>query len=370
MSAESVNLGSDRRPFMVEFAVNPIFDLLVGLWSCEDGDPKLATYEIGEQWFHEFRGAIPPEVLSDLDNVGGRDLHQITWMLMGLAAERLAGARDPEDVLEWISTHAYEAILSEMVWHVSPELVDLVLAGDDEARERFQDGFAKQWNEKTGETDKHSVSEFLDADPTHFSRTMASDLRQVRETAFAAYEQDWVPALERSAASVALTVPGSQPHELIERITNGIDFQLPLGITRIVLVPSVLVRPWSVVSEVGSSIVVVYPVSEEHLNADPDAAPSWLVAFYKALGDDKRMKILRRLGTGPADLSELTEMLGMAKSSTFHHIGVLRSAGLIRVHIGGADDRTYGLRKQAFGDAEGLLDKYLETPLLEQGDIS
>ena len=98
--------------------------------------------------------------------------------------------------------------------------------------------------------------------------------------------------------------------------------------------------------------MIVYPVAEEHLNDDPDAAPSWLVNYYKALGDARRLKILRRLSAGPADLGELAELVGMAKTSTFHHIG--SNAG------------TYDLRPQAFFDADGLLDKYLTLEGMNQ----
>jgi DNA-binding transcriptional ArsR family regulator len=184
-------------------------------------------------------------------------------------------------------------------------------------------------------------------------------LRGVYDTAFAEYAEQWAPALARSATTVGMTVPGSQPQALIERITNGIDYEIPLGVTRLVLVPSVVIRPFSMVNDAGSGVVLAYPVDDEQLVDDPDAPPTWLVNYFKALGDPRRLKLLRRLELGPADLTELSELIGMAKTSTFHHVGVLRSAGLVTVHIGGSNSGTYELRRQAFGDADGLLHKYL-----------
>ena len=38
-----------------------------------------------------------------------------------------------------------------------------------------------------------------------------------------------------------------------------------------------------------------YGLADEFLNLNPEAPPSWMVRFYKALSDEKRLRILRRL---------------------------------------------------------------------------
>ena len=102
-------------------------------------------------------------------------------------------------------------------------------------------------------------------------------------------------------------------------------------------------------------------MAEENLVHDPDAPPSALVAVYRALGDERRLRLLRRLSEGPASLADLTDHLGLAKSTVFHHIGVLRSAGLIRVAISSdhKQQSTYSLRLEAFPDQRTLMDQYL-----------
>jgi DNA-binding transcriptional ArsR family regulator len=87
---------------------------------------------------------------------------------------------------------------------------------------------------------------------------------------------------------------------------------------------------------------------------------------YKALSDERRLRILRRLSEGETSLDELTELLDLSKSTVHHHISILRGAGLIRVHLaadeeGGDRRKYYTLREQSLADATGLLDSYLRT---------
>ncbi|MBW2471479.1 MAG: helix-turn-helix transcriptional regulator, partial [Deltaproteobacteria bacterium] len=105
-------------------------------------------------------------------------------------------------------------------------------------------------------------------------------------------------------------------------------------------------------------------VADEFVDTDPEAPPSWLVNTYKALSDERRLRILRRLAEGDTSLEELTEMLGLSKSTVHHHISILRGAGLVRVNLSHDEgykhkQRIYSLRDQALGDATGSLDTYL-----------
>ena len=134
---------------------------------------------------------------------------------------------------------------------------------------------------------------------------------------------------------------------------------------RLVFIPSVSLRPWTLITDHDDALLVCYPVAEEHLVVDPEAPPAALLAVYKALGDDKRMRLLRKLSEGPATLAELTEHVGMAKSTVFHHMAVLRAAGLVRVLFVDGQVSTYGLRLGSVPDHASLLTQYL-NPLPAQ----
>lgn len=368
------NLGTDRRPFFVEFSVNPVFDVLMSIWIALGGDDKSGAHELGSEWFADYRANMPEDIADRLREMsGGLDHTFLLWRTFGLLADRAPELEDVDAALAWIRRDEFRSeVAAEMCWCASDDDLESALAGDEDAIGRVAIAVEDGSDKPPAERREHAemVAGFLQESAEDLGDRLADLIDEVRRSAFESVAEDWTRGMRRSAAAVEMMVPGSQAQDLIERVTQGIDYQIPLGTTRLVLVPSVVIRPWSMVQEVGSSIVIAYPVEEEHLSADPDAAPGWLVSFYKALGDGKRLKILRRLAIGPADLTELTELLGMAKSSTFHHIGVLRSAGLVKVHLGGSNTGTYELRIRAFQDAEGLLDKYLDRPLIESGETS
>lgn len=369
MATGTYNLGTERRPFLVKFSVNPFFDLLMSTWSSLGGEEKAGAHEVGAEWFEEFRARMPDDTVERLREMsGGLDHTFLLWRTAGLIADRATGIESIDDSLDWLRDQPFRAALaSELCWSAASADLEAALDRDPDAIDRVVAAVAER-DEKSEEEWKLRSAEmrgFLSDGVDDLGSRLADLLGEIRDNAFRHVEEAWSAGMRRSAAAVEMMVPGSEAQDLIERVTQGIDYQIPLGTTRLVLVPSVIIRPWSMVQEIGSSVVIAYPVDEEHLSADPDAAPGWLVSFYKALGDGKRLKILRRLATGPADLTELTELLGMAKSSTFHHIGVLRSAGLVKVHLGGTNSGTYELRTRAFRDADGLLDKYLDQPLID-----
>ena len=208
---------------------------------------------------------------------------------------------------------------------------------------------------------RENVKRLLDA-----GGDLGPRLASITRSIFSTYSElgdGWATTVERSAASTGQLAEVMAPRELIEYVTSGLDFEIPLGMTRLIAIPSVTLRPWTLVSEFGDALVVSYSVDDDHMDADPESAPGWLVRYHKALGDGRRLRILRHLAQQPATLAQLTEMLGLAKSTVFHHIGVLRSAGLVRVtldpdHDGGT---SYEVRWKTLGEARTQIDRYLES---------
>src|SRR5215211_2136488 len=52
-------------------------------------------------------------------------------------------------------------------------------------------------------------------------------------------------------------------------------------------------------------------------------------AFYRLLGDEARLRLLRVLRRERLNVSELTGILGLAQSGVSRHLGMLKEAGLI-----------------------------------------
>ena len=62
-----------------------------------------------------------------------------------------------------------------------------------------------------------------------------------------------------------------------------------------------------------------------------ESAPTATVArVFNALADETRLKIIKLLAEGEKSVDELVQALGIAQSTTSHHLRVLREAGLVR----------------------------------------
>jgi DNA-binding transcriptional ArsR family regulator len=83
-----------------------------------------------------------------------------------------------------------------------------------------------------------------------------------------------------------------------------------------------------------------------------------MLSIVKALCEEQRLRILRRLAVGgPASLQQLADHIGVAKSTAHHHLVQLRAAGLAIVDLG--DEREYRIRDGLAGEVAHLLDTYL-----------
>ncbi|MET8148815.1 ArsR/SmtB family transcription factor [Actinoplanes sp. NPDC049668] len=82
------------------------------------------------------------------------------------------------------------------------------------------------------------------------------------------------------------------------------------------------------------------------------------VALFRSLGDETRLKIVKRLASGEARVIDLTGELGLAQSTVSKHLACLRGCGLIDYRVEGRQS-FYALIRPELLDlltaAEGLL---------------
>jgi DNA-binding transcriptional ArsR family regulator len=348
-----------RTRFEVVTRSESLFDVMIALWSTFGGDEKAKENEVGKKFFAAFRKNVTAETVADMERIGLADGELWATLLTYIAARAPLG--DDAAVLEWLETAGEDIageILCELAWSADQADVDQAVNERDAAALDRVIPTVKP-------PARSCIATAMSLPVGDMGPVVARILRSVMATAYASSAKAWSRAIEASAETTRLLATSLEPHDLIERTTNGLDYQIPLGSRRLVMIPTVTLRPWTLITDFGDTIVVVYPVSDEHMDRDPDAAPGWLVRFHKALGDEKRLRVLREVAAGGATLPELTEMLGLAKSTVFHHMGILRAAGLVRVLVGHGEDgvNTYQLRHEAFHDAEVQLQKYLEITI-------
>jgi DNA-binding transcriptional ArsR family regulator len=132
------------------------------------------------------------------------------------------------------------------------------------------------------------------------------------------------------------------------------------GIEEIEVFPTWVLRPWDVFWEQDETMLLGVGIPDREPSDDPDAPPDRLVRLARALGDERRLRILRRLLAETYTLQELAEHLGTPKTTLLHHLVILRSAGIVRV--GPGPQGRYSLRPGVARELYRLLDDYL--PLL------
>jgi DNA-binding transcriptional ArsR family regulator len=147
--------------------------------------------------------------------------------------------------------------------------------------------------------------------------------------------------------------------EALRVSTNGVEFDLAGWATLIVLIPTVALRPFIAPVESRSRQLVLCSVSDEAFDDDPAAPPRRLVKVTTALGDEVRLRILHELAGADLTASELAARLGIERTSLHHHLGVLRSAGLVAARAEGVQSWRYARRTDGISGVSPALDRYL-----------
>ncbi len=106
-------------------------------------------------------------------------------------------------------------------------------------------------------------------------------------------------------------------------------------------------------------LLFCYPVASESLNADRETPPARLVHLTKALADERRLRIIRKLARQDYTLQELADAFTLPKTTMHHHLSILRQAGLVRLRLG---DNRYSLRSETLESLAELLHAYMQAP--------
>ena len=171
---------------------------------------------------------------------------------------------------------------------------------------------------------------------------------------FVPHSDGWREAAERDAEAKRKAAGSHTAEQMVELATNGYQYTPGPGVRTLVFFPSWWMRPWVILWEHKSAKIFCYPIRPER--TEDGTSPAELARLYKALGDEGRLRLLRRLSQGSLQLSEAAAELGVAKSTAHHHLAILRHAGLVTIRDG--DEKVYNLRRDAVPQA-ALLDSFL-----------
>jgi DNA-binding transcriptional ArsR family regulator len=343
-------------PPSVKVEVSPAYELLQTLFVAFTRE-ETDTYEIGSEWLTDVRERAGDDLTKRIESVAF-DEPDTFVNLIGLVHDTPSPrdvpafldhlrATDPDEIrLHIVGFYARETRRA-----TPPTVIRAAVAGDPEARREFVGAAYAHW-ESWGDY----VARVLDADGEAFKAELIGGLEEWNERVWKAESLTIMPILERDAEVKRDLLRELPIDRFITTATNGVEFAPRPGIDRVVMVPSFVNRPLVTYNEFGETLIIVYPVADESVTAETDAPPLRLVRLSKALGDEKRLRILRALADGEKTLMELADMFGVAKTTMHHHMIVLRSAGLISVGVG---SKRYRLRAETLPDVGALLSGYL-----------
>jgi DNA-binding transcriptional ArsR family regulator len=340
------------------------YEIILTMWTVFNPEETGCAVDLGPKWCQGVREATPEDLAMEIQALAGPN-GAVLLGLLGLVAAA-PHPHDPDRVLDWIGSINPQRLRRWMLGYVGefadPGLIEQAADGDiDAVRQVVSTAKGGHLDE---ESQGHMISIF-EIPGEELRDRLVQVIRRFRVEVFSEYEETFTGAINRAAAAQRATSTRDSAKAVIEEVTNGLDYEIPIGVSRVTLVPSVVVKPLSLIDQSRDTLLVFYGMADEFIDSDPEAPPSWLVKTYKALSDERRLRILRRLSEEEASLDDLVDLLGLSKSTVHHHMSVLRAAGLVRVRMSGNKDqkesKTYALRTQALANAGAFLDTYVKT---------
>lgn len=145
------------------------------------------------------------------------------------------------------------------------------------------------------------------------------------------------------------------PEELVEWATGGVTYLPEPSVNQVLLIPQYIYRPWNIEADEKGTKIFYYPVANDSISpADRFTPDHFLVLKHKALGDDVRLRMVKLLNEQDHSLHEMSDKLNLGKSTTHHHLKILRGAKLVEI-----TSSKYSLKKRAVESLSKELDLYL-----------
>ncbi|MBE3561021.1 MAG: winged helix-turn-helix transcriptional regulator [Ktedonobacteraceae bacterium] len=346
------------------------YEFVMSLIVFQEMEWKIASeyeYEIGAAWYKTVRAKVPSEVQRGLEQFiwqarVGDSTSCYSWgVLLGLAYEcdppkdvpafmAYLEALEPLDVFLYLLGYYHRGLR-----HLLPlDVIVQAAEGDPQMQAQYLKTFTG-----SDPTVEQKLRALFALEPAALKEMLVDLLWSWYDYVFRDMAQQTLPILERDAEAKRKLQAAVPFMQLIETATNGLTYAPEPGLRKIVLVPTVIGRPWNESSEYQDKTIICYPVADEFVARDTTVPPVQLVRLYQALADERRLRILKLLKTRNYTLQEIADEFGVAKSTMYHHLVLLRSAGLVRMRT---DEKDYSLRRETLARVSELLSSYLDGP--------
>ncbi len=318
--------------------------------------PARASLESGKTWIRETR------------RLAGRDLidavlrHALsTYVGLAMIGAEIGDDVALGDLINRLAAHEPERLRRRLIGadspmyrdSLDPDDVERAASGDARARARLR---AVLGESRAG---RREVDRLLRSDPRALQLELVDVLAGWGERVFPRWGPEAMAAIGRDVEAKAELRSRTSARELIAAATVGLRFEPAAWVEQVVIAPSVAIRPFVVPADSESTAFFLVSVSDEAMEPE-GVVPSRLVRVAAALGDPIRIRALHELAHhGGLAASALAERLGIERTSLHHHLGILRSAGLVAIGDRGDGIWRYEVRRDRIDELGGLLRSYL-----------
>jgi hypothetical protein len=292
-------------PPIVTIDVSPAYELLKSIITVIEQE-EADTYDVGPEWIAEARARAGDELLERVERVSHGHVDSFI-NLMSLVWDTPAPRTIPAFIEHLRQTDADEIRLHLVAFysrdarrHTPPDVIRAALGGDPEAQAEFLRTSYPEYEPWSG-----YLRSLFAADPVADKDELIGVIEAWAERVWKPESLTIQPIIERDAEAKRILLRELPLDRFITTATNGVEFEPRPGIERVVMVPSFVGRPLVSWCELGDTMLINYPVADESVTAETDAPPLRLVRLSKALGDEKRLRVLRALADGEKSLVEL-----------------------------------------------------------------
>ncbi len=346
-----IDLTTKTQELHVQLDASPVYDFLAAMYLVENWTAD-GGFDVERTWVARARWRLGGALRRDLRLFAKK--RGVIMSAVALLAQRpgasvrefikAVDATTPGELVERLLTAPRGA-------RAAAPLLREVLVGKEAALRAFLAAYPREF-------DASRLRTLLSMDLGAVRDRLVDLLRGFYGQVYQQEEGTVLPLLQADIKAKINLAPSVPPSELVERATGGYTISPESGTTHVVLAPSFFFRPYNLLCEYPGVRVFIYPLD---VTGAQGASPAReLERFFRALGEQTRLRILQMLADREMYLQEIADHLGVTHVTAIHHLALLRAARLVRV-AERHNLKYYSLRRETVAEAGTRLAQLLRT---------